>query len=293
MARIIDKNTRLIDVDFGPVTVNILRNANDLFPDGTPGNTATFGGTGTDQILRQDADALAAGSFIQFERLDLSYMTMNNEVMQPIEVSVQRTCQTPFGFHQNGNNFDIVQEFLLVTSRPLNNDSMASSGAALNVYNFFNEAGLNLGSPGFGGTDAGGLDQQQTIYAERRAYAFNSQTGALTTNGELQPPITQSPPNTLNSIFSAPTLLELNTWGSLSAITGPNLYCYRVFFVKLQSFEADATIFTNVGFGGFTSLTLPPVNLAFLCKDPNYSEGEYLTRLANAMNTIPLDGPTS
>lgn len=287
MALKIDKDTRLIDVDFGPVSFTIQRTAGELNPDGTPGNTATFSASGNSQMLRSDTDGVASGSFIQFVSLDLSFMTKNNEVMQPTEVSVQRTCQTPFGTHENGNNFDILQEFILITSRPLDNKGII---AATQPYDYFNLAGLNMGSTNFSGTDAGGLTQAQTIYAERRAYAFSNQTGATLSNGEL---VIDPPQTTLASIFGAPTLLELNTWGSLSAITGPNLYCYRVIYSKLQSFGAGANIFTNVAFGGLTTLTVPPVNVAFLCKDPKYSEGQYLTRLANAMNSIPEDGPTA
>ena len=51
MAKILDKDTRLIDVDFGPVTVNIGRTALNEFPDGTAGNQATFGGNGTNQFI--------------------------------------------------------------------------------------------------------------------------------------------------------------------------------------------------------------------------------------------------
>lgn len=289
MALKIDKDTRLIDVDFGPVAITIQRTAGDLFPAGAAGNQATFGGSGLSQTIRTDPGALAAGSFIQFKRLDLSFMTNNNEVMQPTEVSVQRTCQTPFGTHQNGNNFDLLQEFIIITSRPLDNKLMTSTTGAVVLYNFFNEAGLDMGSSSFGGA-GGGLNQEQTIYAERRAYAFSNQTGATLSNGEL---VSNPPQTTLSSIFGAPTLLELNTWGSLSAITGPNLYCYRVVYSRLQSFEADDTVFTNVGFGGFTTLTVPPVNVSFLCKDPKYSEGQYLTRLANALANTPEDGPVA
>jgi hypothetical protein len=81
MARILDKDTRIIDVDFGPVTVNILRQANEQEPTGLVGSQATFGGNGTNQFIRSDDSGNIAGSFIQFERLDLDYMTMNNEVM--------------------------------------------------------------------------------------------------------------------------------------------------------------------------------------------------------------------
>ena len=60
-----------------------------------------------------------------------------------------------------------------------------------------------------------------------------------------------------------------------------------------QTFPANELVFSNVALGGLTLLEYPPVNITFVCKDPNYTEGEYLTRLANAMNSIPEDGPTA
>ncbi len=62
-----------------------------------------------------------------------------------------------------------------------------------------------------------------------------------------------------NSYFSSPRLMDVNTWGSMSTITGPNLYAYRIVFIEPQAFPA--TSFTNVGFGGFTTLEFPPVML--------------------------------
>ena len=75
----------------------------------------------------------------------------------------------------------------------------------------------------------------------------------------------------------------------MSAITGPNLYCYRVVYSRAQQLPAP-NAFSVEQYGGFTTLQFPPVNITFLCKDPNYTEGEYLTRLANAMNSLPEDG---
>ena len=284
MARIIDKDTRLIDVEYGNMIVNIVRAVNEQIPDGAVGNKATFSGTGFQQVVRFDEDGLNAGSFILYERVDLSYMTSNNEVMQPVEVSVQRSSPVPYGTHENGNNYDVVQEFLFVFSRPLNNNAIATS---LDPWRQFNRMGLNTGSSAFGGPNGGGISHEQNIYAEKRTYAFNSNTGATQTNGELIAGQT-----TLNSQFGEPQLINVNTWGSLSAITGPNLHCYRVVIMQAQSFDADATIYTNVGFGGFTSLEFPPLNATFLCKDPQYSEGEYLTRLVNAMNNVQEGDPT-
>lgn len=284
MARIIDKDTRLIDVEYGNVIVNIVRAINEPICDGTTGNTATNSGPGVSQVVRFETSGLYTGSFILYDKIDLSYMTSNNEVMQPVEVSVQRSSPVPYGTHENGNNYDVVQEFLFVFTRPLNNVAIAASA---NPYQQFNRMGLNMGSSAFGGANGGGVSHEQNVYAEKRTYVFNSTSGATQTNGELVAGNTQ-----LNSQFGEPQLINVNTWGSLGAITGPNLHCYRVVIMQAQSFDADASIYTNVGFGGFTSLEFPPINVTFLCKDPKYSEGEYLTRLVNAMNNLQEGDPT-
>lgn len=281
MARIVDKDTRLIDVDFGPISLFGARLPGEQFPDGTAGNIFNFSGAGLDQAIRQDADTIAAGSFIQYERVDLSFMTQNNEVMQPMEISVQRTAPTPYGTHENGNNFDTLQEFIFVLSRPLNNNALAVSASP---WAALQQLGLDYGSSSFGGASGGGVSQEQNIYAERRTYSWNDTLGATQANGEL---VSVAAGNTdLNSQFSEPQLMDVNTWGSMSAITGPNLHVYRIVYSRLQGFIAPASIYTNVGFGGLTTLAFPPVNVTFLCKDPNYTEGEYLTRLANAMNNV-------
>ena len=96
-----------------------------------------------------------------------------------------------------------------------------------------------------------------------------------------------------NTLAGMPLLDSVTTWGTMSAITGPQLHCYRVVINRTQTFPAGGGLFVNEPLDGSTSLNFPPVNITFLCKDPNYSEGEYLTRLANAMNNIPEDGFTS
>ena len=281
MARIVDKDTRIIDMDFGPINLTIVRAAGSEFPTGIAGNTATYGGDGSDQILRFDADGIQAGSFIQFQRIDLDYMTLNNEVMQPMEVSVQRTVAVPEGTHQNGNNYVPISEFLFVFSRPLNNEYI---NGIINPYLLFEQVGLARGTAALGG-EGGGVSFEQNIYAEQRIYQWNQTKGARQATGELTPGNGQ-----LNTIFAQPSVETVNTWGSLSAITGPTLYVYRVWVTQMQSFEAPASIFANVAFGGVSTLRIPPVSIAFLCKDPKYTEGEYLTRLANAMANTPTDG---
>ena len=123
MVRIIDKNTRLIDIDFGPVNVAMARTAGGFLAD-----SVNYTGNGFDQVLTTgQVNTNITGSFIQYEQIDLSFMTSNNEVMQPTEVSIQRTSPVPLGFHINGNNHEQIEEFIFVLSRPLNNRSISSA----------------------------------------------------------------------------------------------------------------------------------------------------------------------
>tara|TARA_Y100000401_G_scaffold31906_1_gene23331 strand:+ start:274 stop:1122 length:849 start_codon:yes stop_codon:yes gene_type:complete len=281
MARIIDKDTRIIDVDFGPVSVTIQRDVNAEFP--TAGQ-ATFGNDGINQFIRSDDFRRTAGSFIQFQRIDLDYMTMNNEVMQPMEVNVQRTNAVPTGQHENGNNFSPIVEYLFIFTRPLANPDLPT---VIDPYlNTFSNLGLNLGTANFTG-DSGGITLEQNVYAEQRIYQWSSAKLASLANGDL------APGGPLNSYAESPTIETVNTWGSLSAITGPNLYCYRVFHCQAQGFPAGGAAFQNVNQGGLTTLRVPPVSVKFLCRDPKYTEGQYLTRLANAMSNLPIDGEAS
>ena len=286
MARIVDKDTRLIDVDFGPLSVNVYRDQHALLPTAT-----TMGLNGEKQVIRLDETTVYGGSFIQYQEVDLSMMTMNNEVMQPIEVSVQRTTPVPLGEHESGNNFDQIEEYIYIFSRPLNNPRLELP-AYTNAFEDMRSLGLDRTQTVFstspiGGDDAGIPSHEQTIYAEKRMYNWNENTAASLGNGQL---VGGAP---LFSIYGMPTLDTVTTWGTLSSITGPSLHCYRVVRSKVQSFKADGTVFQCVNFVGYTTQRWPAVNITFFCKDPNYTEGEYLTRLANAMNTIPEGGHTA
>ena len=117
MARIIDKDTRLIDLDFGPLVMNVVRPAGAQIPSGV-----TNSGNGELQLIAFDESVASySGSWVQEQMIDLSFMTMNNEVMQPTEISVQRTSPVPLvGSHENGNNFTPIEEYIYVFTRPLN-----------------------------------------------------------------------------------------------------------------------------------------------------------------------------
>lgn len=282
MARIVDKDTRLIDVDFGPVATVLARAAND--PSAT---SATSSLNGTLQLLYYASPANPLpGSFIQYQQIDLSFMTKNNEVMQPTEISVQRTSPVPLGFNYNGNDFDQIEEYIYIFTRPLNNSDWLGPGAPP-TFEDLRELGLDRSQTisQIGGVDAGIPDHQQTIYAEKRMYSYSSNLGATQTNGGL----TANP--FYWAIYGMPVLDSVTTWGTMSAITGPQLHCYRVVINRTQEMlfpEVQAT-----GYDGSSSLRFPPVNITMLCRDPKLTEGEYLTRLANAMNSIPEDGPTA
>jgi len=287
MARIIDKDTRLIDIDFGELTVATGRSAGSNFPDGV-----TSGGNGQGQLLNLlPAGTFNTGSFMQYVRLDLDYMVRNNEIMLPVEASIQRTSPIPLGSNINGNNYDQIEEFIFVLSRPLNNTNLAAAVTNLE-YEEFRSMGLN-GTTGLTlvSGNAGWPNQAQTIYAEKRMYSYNNNIGATQNNGELLV-APGGAPNPYNTVMGMPVLDSVTTWGSMSAITGPNLHCYRVVINRNQTF---AGIFgsTNVLLDGESTCIWPAVSVRFLCRDPDFSEGEYLTRIANAMNNIAEGGPTA
>ena len=310
MARILDKDTRLIDIDFGPVDVTIGRPASAF-----EATTLSLSGNGTAQLINSiPAGVAKCGSFIQYSRIDLDYMVRNNEIVIPVDASIQRTSPFPLGSNQNGNNFDLVEEYIYVFSRPLNNTNLGESLTGL-FYDSLRDMGLDRSAAltsAIGvsvGGNAGWPTQSQCIYAEKRTYSFNENLGATQGNGELVPStvgsfeggVGQGGPlvpiaaytNAYNSIMGAPALDTVTTWGAMEGITGPNLHAYRVIINRTQTFPALADTFTNVGLIGLTQLIFPPVSIRFLCKDPDYSEGQYLTRLANAMNNIAEDGPTA
>ena len=287
MARIIDKDTRLIDVDFGQITLSTARTGGDEVP-----NNVTTGGVGVGQLLNVlPAGQFNGGSFIQYVRLDLDYMTRNNEVMMPTEASIQRTSPVPLGFNLNGNNYDQMEEFIFILTRPLNNVYLADNLPTPPDYNGFRAMGLNgtTGSSAISG-NAGWPNQEQTIYAEKRMYSYSSQLGATKTNGELDP---LNPD--YNSLMGMPVLDSVTTWGSMEAIVGPNLHCYRIVINRNQSFPSIglAGTIVNTQLDGSSACEWPAVSVRFLCKDPNFTEGEYLTRVANAMNSIAEGGPVS
>ena len=288
MARIVDKDTRLIDVDFGPVTVVLQRSVGSFVAD-----TLATSGNGTEQILNTvpTGGPSTTGSFVQYSRVDLSQMTMNNEVMQPVEASIQRTSPVPLGFHINGNNLEQMEEYIYIFSRPLNNTDIAQQ-LVLNVEDF-RSMGLDRSTDGI--TSGGVPNHGQTIYAEKRMYSYSNAISASITNGELS-----GGQNNVdyNTIYAMPVLDSVTTWGTLSTITGPNLHCYRVVIMRNQGFvPAQPALWANVdglpNAVGQTTCDWPPVNITFLCKDPQFSEGEYLTRLANAMTSVAEGGPTA
>jgi len=284
MARIVDKDTRLIDIDFGPYLTVASRDPGTNEP-----VTVNNALNGTLQTLYfAPATQPLAGSFVQYQMIDLSFMTMNNEVMQPTDISVQRTSPVPLGFMNNGNEMDQIEEYIYIFTRPLNNELW--NGAIPPQFEDLRSLGLDRSETrttnSLGGIGSGIPTHEQTVYAEKRMYSYSSNIGLTEGNGGL---IAGNPD--FNNMYGMPILDNVTTWGTMSALTGPSLYCYRIVITRTQQFSNASQSARN--FVGETSLKFPPVNITFLCKDPKYTEGEYLTRLANAMNNIPEGGPTA
>jgi len=273
VVRIIDKDTRLIDIDFGPVASTVQRNPLNLTPSAAQGSL-----NGMQQIIRfsEAADPLP-GSFVQYQHIDLSFMTNNNEVMQPVEISVQRTSPVPLGFQVNGNTWDQIEEYIYIFTRPLNNELIRG----IPPWDDFRELGLDRSQTvsRIGGQTTGIPSHEQTVYAEKRMYSYSTTLGASVANGELEPDIIINPD--YFSIYGMPVLDSVTNWGTMSSITGPSLHCYRVVINRTQQMFDGAVL--AVPYEGNSSLRFPPLNVTLLCKDPNLTEGQYLTRLSNAM----------
>jgi len=222
--------------------------------------------------------------------------------MMPVDISVQRTSPVPLGYSNNGNNADQIEEYIYVFTRPLNNTNLDAASPTITNVNDMEE----LRSMGLDGAEgpadisgvAGWPTQAQCIFAEKRMYSYSENLGATIRNGELEDPnagwVPPAPrlPIVYNAVMGMPALDSVTTWGSMSAITGPNLHVYRIVLNRNQQFPALPEI-VNSQLAGDSQCRWPPVSIQILCKDPNFTEGEYLTRLANAMNNTAEDGPTA
>ena len=294
MARILDKDTRLVDIDFGRIQTSLGRTETEPFA-----VSSSLTGNGLGELLNQiPAASNGSGSYIQYQRLDLSFMVKNNEVMMPVDISVQRTTPVPLGFSNNGNNVDQIEEFIYVFTRPLNNTTLEAF-TSITDYENLRGMGLDGSEPTAAGGSAvsgaaGWPTQAQTIYAEKRMYSYSESLGATVSNGQLIDPnagrVDPTPivPLVYNSLMGMPVLDSVTTWGALGAITGPNLHVYRIVLDRTQTFPA-ITEWVNLGLAGTSNKRWPPVSIRILCKDPDFTEGEYLTRLANAMNNTAED----
>jgi hypothetical protein len=278
MAKIINSDTRVIDCDWGQAQMYGIRN-----PGSRSMDSVTWSQNGADQILESiAATQVGAGSAVFFQKIDLSQMLKDNISMQPVSVSVQRSSDVPLGGTLNGNNFDTVEEYLFVFTRPIEWDMRFFGGMTE-----FRHIGLDRNQAVGTAGEVYWPSAEQCLFAEKTSYAVNLSLAATQTNGEL----VLGGAN--NSITGMPVVLSKNTWGSLTTITGPTLYCYRVILEYSQNFTGVPGFLQNELLGGQTTRQWPAVNVSFLCKDPNFTEGEYITKLANVMNNAPEGGPVA
>lgn len=283
MVRILNGGLREIDIDFGEIQFTFNRNAGSLNAD-----ILTINRSGEDQLIASiPAGITGCGSFIQYTSVDLDYMTRNNELLMPQSVNVQRTSPVPLGGGFNENITDQIEEYIFILSRPLNNTQLANF--LLTQYESLRRLGLDAVSPNlplfYTNVSKSWPDKIQTIYAEKRMYDMNLNNIATKSNGILDPAGIA-----FNTLSGMPSLANVSTWGSLGAITGPNLHCYRVVIDRRQNMIAD---FLSTPLAGQTDSQWPAVNISFICADPKATEGEYLTTLANAMSQHAIGGPTA
>ena len=167
MARILDKDTRLIDIDFGPLGVATTRAIGDF-----DAGTLSLTGNGQGQLLNTaSATHALCGSFIQYERIDLDFMVRNNEIVIPVDASIQRTSPVPKGSSTNGNNFDQIEEYIYVFTRPLNNANLSADlgSASANYYELLRDMGLDRSE----GDNLLALLVEQMIYQAKQVGLIN------------------------------------------------------------------------------------------------------------------------
>lgn len=288
MVRILTSGARLIDIDFSEIQFNYSRTGGS--PNATGGSTSR---AGTKQLLNSITTGQNAGSFIQYQRIDLDFMVKNGEMLQPTSVTIQRTSPVPLGSTTNGNLADQIEEYILVLSRPLATDTLENLTGT--QYESLRRIGLDgcdpvvtALTPAPQGRGAGWPNRAQTIYAEKRMYDINLNNIASVTNGQLSPDPVLNPD--FWSLGGMPSLANVSSWGSLGDITGPNLHCYRIVIDRRQNVIPNFSAYT---YAGSVDSQWPAVNISFIAEDPAFTSGEYITRLANAMTSMPLDAPTN
>lgn len=279
------KAKRIFDVDWGQLTLGMTR------PAGAPSATSVTWANMTDNETLLHDNQL--GSAVYFQTIDLEQLTMEGRSFNPLAIEVQRPWTAPLGQDWNFLPPTRHYEYLYIFTAPLANQRIITSG---NLEGF-KDLGLDSsiggrGSPSFVGQqlpdNAQCVFAQSTISVNPIANAASVWNGTLVATEVGPPPVIGDPYAPL--MAGEMQVTEVNRWGSLPAILGPKLFCYRYIAYPSQQmtgvFNADNPILNAIG---STARNMSSISIKIICEEADLSESEYLVNAANSYNNANFD----
>lgn len=282
------KAKRIFDVDWGQLTLGMARPA--LAPSAT---SVTWANMTDNETLLHDNQL---GSAVYFQTIDLDQLTMEGRSFNPMAIEVQRPWTAPLGQDWNFLPSTRHYEYLYIFTAPLANQSIITSGG----LEAFKDLGLDSSSGGRGSGSLSGQqipDNAQCVFAQSTISVNPMANTASVWNGTLiasdpgaTPPIVGDPYAPV--MAGEMQVVEVNRWGSLPAILGPKLFCYRYISYPSQQmtgiFNADNPILNATG---STARNMSSISIKIICEEANLSESEYLVNAANSYNNSNFDNP--
>jgi len=280
---------RIFDVEFSPLELAIVRNPEAILP--TTCEWTTLGDNG--ELLYEDG----RGKAIFYHQLDLSELTVDSRTFQPVAVNVQRNYNGPQGHDANFMPSTRPVELLYIFSNQLPNQQIRDGDIDLDS---FRDLGLDASAQY--GIVAPTLvltvipDGSNTVFAQSTKYVNGIANSTNAWNGfayagEAGPPIL--PADLFYPLLCQDmSVAEVNSWGEMRSILGPQLHCYRVILHETQNMTGLSQYNPLVAHQGNTARKFSTICIKVLCREENLSEGEYLVEAANAYNNSNWDAPS-
>lgn len=255
---------RIFDVDFAPVDFSVSRPAGVDLPN-------------SHSINADDVIGSFNGGFIQYERINLSQLTEEGRLFQPVSINVQRTWNAPEGFDANFAPSTSAMEWIYIFQSPLPNERIRNDPELW--INALRDFGLDR-SDAYGSLIPESIkDSNQTLYAQRTRYINNMANTQSAWNQTSVPGDAFYP-----LLAQTMSVAEFDSWGSMNPVAGAALYCYRIVLHYTQNVSGNDPTNPLVAAQGTTIRKFSPVTVQIQCIEPKISESEYLINAANIYN---------
>lgn len=175
-------------------------------------------------------------------QIDLRNQVRDGQLITLDNLNIQRQHGVPeFGLTYNIDVGGMIDEYLIISRRPLYNNQTPANGVPKFLPALFGlNAGWNIG------------EMDDILFAERRRYQPDSRFVATqplnssTTYGDLGPAPPISPEDSTTFRYPSLTLADVESWGNTALpIQGPTLYIYR--YVDMFAADRSAQILGTVG----------------------------------------------